>query len=127
MNFDKPPSPEVNSFERYQNAGGILDETDYANAIAEARGKKTVDPHHLGQAKVMAGVAGIVLKEGAQIDLRVALYDVLRTHKGNPQQTNHFSGKDDQPLFAEVLRMLGDNESLDKFLKAHPNIFPEVK
>ena len=123
---------EVNSYEQYRSAGGFLDETDYASVLARAKNKKTVNSHSLTQAGLMASVAGIELQDrGAQIDLRVVLYDVLndvlRTATNRNPQKYHYSQMDDQSLFAEALRMLGDTEALEKFQAAHPNIFPEGK
>ncbi|MDP2788734.1 MAG: hypothetical protein Q8O46_01605 [bacterium] len=131
MSIEHTPSAERNSYEKYRSAGGFLNEKDYADALAEARDRKTVNPHSLEQqqAQVMADETGIVLKNRHEgIDPRVALYEVLRTAtNGDPQERNHYSWKDDWSLFAEVLRILGDAKSLEKFLKAHPNIFPEGK
>jgi len=84
------------------------------------------------QAEGMAKAAGIVLESREEgIDPRVALYDVLhdmlRVDTQGDVKRYHHSQLDDQPLFAEALRMLGDTESLAKFIKMHPNIFREGK
>ena len=49
-------------YERYRSAGGFLNEADYANALAQAKERRTVEPHSLLQAEGMAKAAGIVLE-----------------------------------------------------------------
>jgi len=130
MDLEKVKSPEGNSYEKYQSAGGIINKTDYANALAQAKDKKSIDSNSLAQVQVMARRAGIVLQDrGTEIDPRVALYAVLQadTNFLNSTPKERYLRDRDQFLFMEVLRMLGDTESLERFLKAHPHIFPEGK
>jgi len=121
-----------NDYEKYRNAGGFLSEADFANALAEVKARRTVEPHSLSQAEGMAKAAGIVLESREEgIDPRVALYDVLhdmlRVDTQGDVKRYHHSQLSDQPLFAEALRMLDDTESLAKFLKMHSAISREGK
>ena len=120
-----------NDYEKYRNAGGFLSEADFANALAEVKARRTVEPHSLSQAEGMAKAAGIVLESREEgIDPRVALYDVLHDMlRVDDRDINRYplSQLSDQPLFAEVLRMLGDTQSLAKFLKTHSAISREGK
>ena len=108
------------SYEKYRSVGGFLSEADFVNALALAKEKRTLDSHSLLQAEGMARAAGIVL-EGKKngIDPRVALYDalhdILRANPGRDINRYHYRKLEDQSLFAEALRMLGDTESLAKF------------
>jgi hypothetical protein len=56
------------------------------------------------------------------IDQRTILYATLRSDVAPKEVEHHHSQMSDQRLFAEVLRMLGDVESLDKMIEAYPNI-----
>src|SRR3989338_2073474 len=108
------------SYEKYRSMGGFLNETDFANALAQAKERRTVEPHSLLQAEGMAKAAGIVL-EGKEngIDPLVALYDalndILRVDPAGDINRYHYRKLEDQSLFAEALRMLVDTESLAKF------------
>jgi hypothetical protein len=120
---------EVNSFEKYQSAGGIINKKDYESALAQAKKIKGVDASRLAQVRIMAGASGIVLEDtGTEIDPRVALYSVLRADINTDTKVGHqHNYLSDQRLFREVLLMLGDTESLGKLISAHPHIFPEGK
>lgn len=56
------------------------------------------------------------------LDQRTILYGILRTD-ANAGEKYHHSQMGDQQLFAEALRMLGDEQSLKKLIEAYPNIF----
>ncbi len=107
-----------NSYEQYRKAGGIINEKDYVSALLRAKGIKMIDKSQVAQAELMARVAGIELEDStAELDPRVALYAVLRgnTNLLNSTPEEQYLRDRDQLLFAEVLRMLGDIESLKKF------------
>lgn len=139
MSLETIQNPEVEggNYRDYKIASGqfFKNETDYSSAIARAGGKKTIDSHTLAQAQIMARVAGITLEDPKEgIDQLVALYEVLAELRANrnldPKEKDKYNWSkmdSDQRLFAEALRMLGDSESLAKFLAAHPHIFLEGK
>ncbi|OGN09373.1 MAG: hypothetical protein A3C61_00715 [Candidatus Yanofskybacteria bacterium RIFCSPHIGHO2_02_FULL_39_10] len=107
------------------------------------------DKNRVTQAGNMAKFAGIELGGQNGTDQRVRLYSILRSdvklEKVKPKQTNdqrtsiyydgvsnsdtktkeverHHSEMNDQRIFVEALRMLGDVDSVDKMIKAYPNI-----
>ena len=55
-------------------------------------------------------------------DPRTILYIILRIDAKPTEVEYHHSQMGDQRLFAEVLRMLEDADSLQKLIEAHPNI-----
>jgi hypothetical protein len=127
MNLERLEEAPVNNYEQYRSLDGIINETDYASSLARAKEMKTIDTNKRAQVQTMATASGIILEDSG-IDPRVALYAVLRADQ-NPDLLSkyHHSQMTDQKLFAEVLRMLGDTESLKKLLETHPHIFPEGK
>ncbi len=116
---------ERNGYEQYREVGGIINEQDYKSALERAKDTNTIDRALIAEAELMAETSGIALENSKDaLDPRVALYGTLRIDTNHGEQYHH-SQMNDQRLFAEVLRMLGDTESLDKLMKEHPNIFEE--
>ncbi|KKU53091.1 MAG: hypothetical protein UX74_C0005G0025 [Parcubacteria group bacterium GW2011_GWA2_47_10b] len=114
----QPENAERNGYELYRGAGGIIDdENDYNSALEHAKNMKMINKHMIEQAGLISQISDIVLSP-----LQEALYSVLREDT-NLAKKYHYNQKGDQFLFAEVLRMLGDTESLKKVMDAHPNIF----
>jgi len=114
---------EKNNYQRYLCLGGIINEKDYNSAIERAGGITTVDGMLLGQTKVMSDFAGIELHNAKNsVDLKVILYGILRNNVRPEGVKYHHSQMSDQRIFVEALRMLGDTESVNKMIKAHPNI-----
>ena len=75
------------------------------------------------QSEFMARVAGIALRNSKDaIDQRTMLYGILRTDANLKGTEYHHCQMSDQHLFAEVLRMLGDVDSLNKLITTHPHI-----
>lgn len=113
---------EGNSYQEYQGLGGIINEKDYQNALARAKNTTTLDDRLVKQSELIARVAGIELcNEKGIIDQRTTLYGVLRSDKPKGVKYHHCQ-MSDQRLFAEVLRMLGDVDSLNKLVNTYPNI-----
>ena len=114
---------ENNCYQRYQELGGIINEKDYESALARARNAITPDGRLIKQAELIAQTAEIELCNAKDaIDQRVILYGVLRTDTRPEKTPYHHSQMCDQRLFAEALRMLGDVDSLNKLIAAHPHI-----
>lgn len=159
-----------NDYSSYKNLGGIINEGEYKNALAEVPEKmkefKAMSETLVSQSqasalmsraqradierlsiqmtpvKGMAELAGISLEADEALervvgtnlgavkfikDPRAVLFTILRGHTDTVGEGNHHSQMSDQELFAEVLRMSGDEESLAKFTAALPNIFGESK
>ncbi len=114
-------------YERYQALGGIINEQDYASALARAKEAAAVDKTQMAQVEVMARVAGIELKTEGAVDPRAVLYGILRSDRNTSGAKYHHSQMGDQRLFVEALRMLGDEESLKKFIESHPHISFDYK
>lgn len=121
------------SYKRYRELGGIINEQDCQSALIRAQGM-TLDAARVGQpeemekrngieqAKNIARYAGIKLQESENVlDLRIRMYVTLRGDR-NPAVKFHHSTMADERLFAEVLRMLEDSDSLRKLIEAYPHI-----
>ena len=116
-------------YRRYLELGGIINEKEYQSAIDRMNSVRmlaTRDPqvrNSIMQAKVIAGCSGIELSDSEDTpDPRIILYVILRNDV-RPKGVKHYhSQMSDQRIFGEVLRMLGDEDSLDKLVKAHPHI-----
>lgn len=112
-----------NKYEQYRSLGGVINEEDYQSALDRIKGTVSLDKNLISQAGGIARASDIELHNlGGQLDPRVILYGILRTDT-NPNAEYHHSQMSDQKLFAEALRMLGDEDSLQKLIVAHPNIF----
>ena len=109
---DVQDTPEENNYQRYLDIGGIINEKDYNRALTRAKDTTTLREVLTYQAENIAKHVGIDLTrlEGS-FDKRVLLYAILQEMKPKEVKDNDWS------LFREVLRMLGDTDSLDK-LKA---------
>ena len=114
---------EENFYSQYRELGGIINERDCESALAKAKNTTEVAPVLVTQAECIAEFAGIKLHstEGA-LDPVIVLYAALRTDVNSEKVVHHHSQMCDQRLFAEALRMLGYTDSLDKLLRAYPNI-----
>lgn len=122
------------NYRQYLELGGIINEDDYRSAIkrmigALAIGIKTPRVRSsVAQARCIAEYSGIRLSDSEDApDPRVTLYVVLRGDTQPDDVKHHHSQMTDQRIFAEVLRMAGDKDSLDKLVKAYPHISFEYK
>src|SRR3989344_4559411 len=129
----KHASGADSGYRRYLELGGIINETDYQSAIdrmyraLDGRGPQVRSSEMLSrveQAKGIARCSGIELSDsGDAPDPRVVLlYVILRSDTRPEGVKYHHDQMSDQRIFAEVLRMLGDKDSFDKLVKAHPHI-----
>ena len=126
---EKDGNTPENNYQRYSELGGIINEDDYKNAVDMVENTHTLDMNdpvvkeYVAQVKEMARRAEINIDDsGSEIDPKIILYAKLRLD-AKPDVKYHHSQMGDQQIFGEVLRMLGDVESLDKLIKAYPNIF----
>lgn len=115
-------------YEQYQRMGGIINKKDYENACEKSRNPAALDVDPVVKKEIIAQTELISIHSGIElhntkdaIDPRVLLFGILR-HNIKPENVNHNGQMGDQQLFAEVLRILGDAESLNKLIKTHPNI-----
>ncbi len=113
-----------NCYGRYKKLGGIINEKDYESALTRAKNTTTLNILLIQQSEFIARIAGIKLCNTKDtIDQRTILYGILRSDtKSKEEAEYHHSDMSDQRLFAEVLRMLGDIDSLNKLINTHPNI-----
>ncbi len=117
------PVEKERTYAQYQKDGGVIDETNYLSALDRAKSETTPNAPTVLQAELMARTAGIELQSKDDgIDQRVALYAILRGDDKPKDIEHHHSQMSDQKLFAEVLRMTGDTDSLTKFLDANPSL-----
>lgn len=118
-----------NSHQRYLELGGIINEADYQSALDRANRIHALDRKNpqarcsIQQALGMARYAKITLNDPEGVlDPKIALYVILRSDVRPKDVKYHHSQMSDQRIFGEVLRMLEDADSLDKLIKAYPNI-----
>ncbi|MEK7076160.1 MAG: hypothetical protein AAB941_00645 [Patescibacteria group bacterium] len=128
--FEKETADIVeNNYQRYLGLGGIINENDYQSALDRMNSVHTLDRKDpqvidsIRQVVDMARYAKITLGDFKNVfDPRVILYVILRLDTKPEDVKYHHSQMSDQRIFGEVLRMLGDASSLDKLIKAYPNI-----
>ena len=112
-----------NNYERYQKLGGIINEKDYESALNRAKNTTTLDIVLIKELEFIARIAGIELHNTKDaIDQRTILYGILRADAKPKGIKYHHSQMSDQRLFAEVLRILRDVDSLDKLINTYPHI-----
>jgi hypothetical protein len=120
---DMQDTPEENSYQRYQDLGGVINETDYDSALSRLKEAYISDKTLIAQAENIARFAGIELQSDEDAsDPRVILYGILRRDVRSEGVKYHHDQMSDQKIFMEALRMLGDVESADKMVKAYLNI-----
>ncbi len=115
---------ENNCYERYQELGGIINEKDCESALVRAKNTTVLDLDiiRIKQSELMAKIAGIELRNTKDaMDQRTILYVILRADAKPEGIKYHHNQMSDQRLFAEVLRMLGDIDSLNKLINTHPH------
>ena len=125
-------------YDDYKELGGEIGKEDYEDTLKKAAIAAAPDANSIEQAKFIAKTAAITLNERV-----VRLYGILRnasvpSHitadiqkdkaEGKfdpraPYEIRHYTQMNDQQLFAEALRMVGDTDSLNKFKSRFSNIF----
>lgn len=115
---------EKDPYEQYQELGGIINREDYERALQRSAEMAAVsDTIMVEQVENMAEFAGIELQnEKSANDPRVKLYAVLRSDSKPEKVKYYHSQMSDQRLFAEVLRILGGTEALDKLIGAYHKV-----
>lgn len=110
------------NYQNYKELGGIINEGAYKSALSRAKDTTTLETTLIKQSELTARVAKIELNNTKDsLDQRTILYGVLRSDR--PEGAPYHHGQmSDQRLFAEVLRMLGDVDSLNKLVNTHPHI-----
>ncbi|MBI2068837.1 MAG: hypothetical protein HYT67_01900 [Candidatus Yanofskybacteria bacterium] len=120
----------------YLELGGIINETDFRSAIGRMPDMCRIIvfensgsiQSRVGQVREIAKYSGIELRGPEYIlDPRIVLYVILRGDTRPEGVKYHHGQMSDQRIFGEVLRMLGDVDSFDKLVKAHPHISFEYK
>jgi len=118
-----------NSYQRYVELGGIINEKDYQSALDRMDKTRTLDRKNpqvrnsIQQALGIAEYAKIKLNDSENVlEPKIVLYVTLRNDAKPEDAKYHHSQMSDQRIFGEVLRMLGDADSLDKLIKTYPNI-----
>lgn len=116
-------------YQQYRELGGIINEEDYENALLRAKNPVALDTDPVRKLELVAAVktiaelAGIELHNTKEnLDRRVILFGVLRTDARPKETKYHHSQMGDPKLFAEVLRMLGDTDALDKLIDAYHKV-----
>jgi hypothetical protein len=107
------------SYEWYRALGGIINEPDYISIIFRAKTISEQDHIRIAQLKTIAEFSGI--SESA-LPAAYPLFEIMRTDRKPHDVKYHHCQMCDQRLFAEALRMLGDEVSLAKLIATYPHI-----
>jgi hypothetical protein len=111
------------AYQQYRKLGGIINENDYRIILIRALGVPRSSETSVLQVENIAEKAGIALHDaGGATDPRTILYGILRPDTKPADVQYHHAQMSDQRLFAEVLRILGDDDSLKKLIEKYPNI-----
>jgi hypothetical protein len=109
-------------YDQYVRLGGIINEVDYQSIFERAKNTTRINISLIKQSELIAQAAGIELLNTKNTVAPITmLYGILRTDTNSESQYHH-SQMCDQRLFAEALRILADEESLNKLIIAYPNI-----
>ena len=120
---DSHNTHEENNYQHYLEMGGIINEADYKNALDRAMGSVIPNKAHIKQVESITRFLEIELHNTENsFDPKIILYEILRSDVRPEGVKNHHDQMCDQQIFVEVLRMLGDLESVEKAIKAYPNI-----
>jgi len=113
---------DLNAYDKYRELGGIINKADYESALNREPESDHKNRQYMKAAENIAEFAGIPLKSTEDdADPRIKRFAILRSYQ-KPGGTNHHGQMNDQRLFAEALRIQGDNDALEKLIKAYPNI-----
>ena len=121
------------NYQRYQKLGGIINEKDYNATLEKARNLKVLDrtgryaaqeiKNTIRHGNYIAEFSGIELNTSEDaLDSKILLYVILRLDTKPEDTKYHHSQMSDQRIFMEVVRMLGDADSVEKLIEAYPNI-----
>lgn len=118
---DVQDSPEKNTYKKYRELGGIINESDYNSALSRLE-TYIPDKNQIQQVLNMTDFAGIELSPKPATDPIVKLYSILRNDVRPQGVKYHHDQMSDQQILVEALRMLEDAESADKMINKHPHI-----
>ncbi|GEM_PF-3168975 len=120
----------MRNYQNYLALGGTINKEDYESILKKAETLKirnSTDPSVeccIRQLENMARFSGIELhNEGVIPGSKIMLYVSVRVDFKNGGLQDHYTQLNDQRMFAEVLRILGDADSLKKLSQAYPHIF----
>jgi hypothetical protein len=118
-----------NSYQHYLELGGVINEKDYQSALDRMHNARVLDRKNPQISSSILQVMGIARHAEIKLndledasDPRIVLYVILRNDIKPEDVEYHHSQMSDQRIFGEVLRTLGDADSLDKLIKTYPNI-----
>lgn len=119
----KEESENDKLYQAYLNLGGIINKEDWESAQTRAENKIDRDENRISQAEAVARIAGIELQNNEdELDKRIVLYELLRSDVQPEKVKYHHQQMTNERIFAEVLKMVGDTDSLNKFIKRYPQI-----
>ncbi len=111
---DSETAGRENNFDAYTAlGGGHLTEAEYQRIKTAAKAGAKANEIYITNAKSYARAAGITLSPEA-----LTLYSILRSDQNISSDLLH----SDQQRLAEILRIMGNAEDLQKLVARHPNI-----
>ena len=114
-------------YRQYLKRGGNINKEDWKSALERAKDTTVIDQTLITNAKNIARIAGIELDTTKNtVDPKIILYGILRRDVRAEGVERHHDEMRDEHIFAEVLRMLGDIDSLKKLIEAYKKVNPNM-
>jgi hypothetical protein len=112
------------SYDKYQKLGGIFERSVFDELLVRAKKDASKSELYTSHIKMIVWTSGIELDcSHDSDDERIVLYTLLRIDSYEDLEAqNNPSCWSDQRVFAEVLLMVADVDSLEKLKQAHPHI-----
>ncbi|MDP2668495.1 MAG: hypothetical protein Q8P07_01525 [bacterium] len=114
---------EKTPYQEYQEAGGIINESDYKNTFERYSNLTQTQINEITemaqwkmQAMNMAKSAGLTMHKNNKA---IEFYGLLRGDTKPEDVQYHHGQMSDQSLFLEALRMSGDADSADKLIETY--------
>jgi|GEM_PF-3164036 len=114
----------IPSYEQYQESGGILEHAPFKKLLRKAEIDIQESKMCAAQVTAIAQAAKIDLDGAGNLSNEtVAVYKLLRTNAiADVYFINHHRGMCDIQIFADALRIVQDDDSLEKLSRAFPHI-----
>jgi len=114
----------AHSYSKYRRLGGFLDQVGFQKLVEKVQSGSSGSPFHSSQVAAITLAAGIVFHcSNRESNQRVFVYELLRENvtSDHTRESVYITGSDIR-MFAEMLRIAGDIDSLNKLSTAFPHM-----